>query len=84
MCILMIWEMKKILYIQETIEREKVWITEIYKFTLMRETIAFLFVLLLLLFFGCNCGVWKFPGQGSNLYHNCNPTGAAVVTMPDT
>ena len=24
------------------------------------------------LFFGCAHGMWKFPGQGSNLYHTCN------------
>ena len=24
-------------------------------------------------FFGCTCGMWKFPGQGSNLHHSSHP-----------
>ena len=24
-------------------------------------------------FFGCTCGMWKFPGQGENLHHSGNP-----------
>ena len=25
-------------------------------------------------FFGCTCGMWKFPGQRSNLYHHSDTT----------
>ena len=34
----------------------------------MVGTLVILFIYLFI--FGCTCGMWKFPGQGSNPYHN--------------
>ena len=31
-------------------------------------------VYIFFLFYGCTCGIWKFPSQGSNWSSNCSPT----------
>ena len=33
-------------------------------------------------FFGCTYGMWKFPGQGSNLRHSSNNAGSLTARPP--
>ena len=42
----------------------------------------FYFIFSLFIFQGCTCGIWRFPGQGSNQSCSCQPT-PQLTAMPD-
>ena len=46
-----------------------------------QSVILFYFILFYFILFGCACGMWKFPHQGSNL--STAVSRVATVTMPD-
>ena len=46
------------------------------------QMLLFYFILVFLSFQGCTCGIWRFPGQGSNCSCNCQPKPQPAVPDP--
>lgn len=44
--------------------------------------IYILSLLILLFFLGCACGMWTFPGQGSNFYHSSDLSHCVTTLDP--